>query len=109
MHAGQDVPPAWFAPALAAALAPVTRIAHKTYNLASGDGRTRHFQVVPFVDGTLPTADPHNLPALTSVDDLNALTGPEATAYLVGYGLPHHHNINIRKNAIRREIGCTAT
>ena len=37
------------------------------------------------------------------------LTGPEATSYLVGYGLPHQHQVNDRRNAIRIEIGCTAT
>ncbi|EDR03703.1 uncharacterized protein LACBIDRAFT_306810 [Laccaria bicolor S238N-H82] len=108
-YAGQDVEaPAWFAPALAACLAPVTRVAHRAYNLSCGDGRSRHFQVLPFVDGTLPTAEPHNLPALTNVDKVNGLTGPQATAYLAGYGLPHQQNIDLRKRAIRSEIGCTA-
>lgn len=111
-QAGENVAPPWFAPALAAAfavgLAPLTRVSHKTHNLACGDGRTRRFLEVPFVDGTLPTEDPHNLPALLNVDDVNALTGPEVTSYLQGYNLPFQQLMNNRKRAIRSEIGCTA-
>jgi len=111
--ASANIAPPWFAPALAAGLvvglAPLTRVAHTTYNLACGDGRTRNFKVVPFVNGTLPTAAQPNLPVLTSIDDIMNLTGPEATRYLVGYGLPHQHHVNDRRNAIRIEIGCTAT
>lgn len=107
-NAGDAVPPPWFAPALAASLAPLTRVAHVAYNLNAGDGRTRRFEVIPFLDGTLPTGPPHNLPALVNVVIINSLTGPQATAYLQGYGKPVPHHVADRRKAIRIAVGCTA-
>ncbi|KAF8807541.1 hypothetical protein BYT27DRAFT_7223358 [Phlegmacium glaucopus] len=111
-HAGaQAGQPQWFGPALAAGLAaglaPLTRITSMTYNLLSGDGRSRPFQVIPFANGVLPTDPPHNLPALVDIVAIRMLTGPEATAYLVGYNLPVPNAVRARKVAICHEIGCT--
>ncbi|KAM6503058.1 hypothetical protein JOM56_000001 [Amanita muscaria] len=109
-HAGGAIAPAWFAQALAEgltpALAPVTRIASKTYNLQAGTGRARQFQIVPFPDGTLPNAPPHNLPTLTNIDVIDALTGRQCTRYLRGYNLVVPAAVQERRTAIKLEIGC---
>ena len=90
-----------------------------------GDGNTSEFEEVLFVNGEHPVADvgsnfqdrplvlffiyqQHNLSALNNVDDINALTGQEATAYLNGYGIAPPHNVLARKKVIRTEIGCIA-
>ena len=49
----------------------------------------------------------HQLPPLRNIDNVQALTGPQATAYLVGYGLPHVQAIAAQQRAIEIEIGCT--
>ncbi|KAF5381565.1 hypothetical protein D9615_005636 [Tricholomella constricta] len=106
-NAGDTVPPPWFAPAMAS----LTRIARNlciTHNCLAGDGRVRRFEVIPFHDGTLPTDPPHNLPPLVNVAAINALTGPQATAYLRGYGRPIPRSVATRRRAIRDTVGCTA-
>ncbi|KAF5379190.1 hypothetical protein D9615_005901 [Tricholomella constricta] len=108
-HAGGAVAPPWFAPALAAGLAPLMRTAHINYNLCAGDGHSRRFQVVPFLDGTLPTGPPHNLPPLVNLQVVNTLTGPQATAYLQGYGQPVPNGIAARRRAICDAVGCDVT
>lgn len=65
-------------------------------------------EVVPFLNGTWPTDPPHNLPPLVDVGIINALAGPQATAYLVGYGQPVPNRIADRRKAIRIAVGCTA-
>ena len=49
----------------------------------------------------------HQLPPLRNIDNVQALTGPQATAYLIGYGLPHVQAIAAQQRAIEIEIGCT--
>lgn len=50
----------------------------------------------------------HNLPPLVNVGVINALTGPQATAYLVGYGRPVPNLVADRRKAIRIAVGSTA-
>ncbi|KIL59133.1 hypothetical protein M378DRAFT_169794 [Amanita muscaria Koide BX008] len=104
-HVREAIVPAWFVPALAQGLAPVTRIASKTYNLQAGTGRERPFQIVPFPNGTLPTAPPHNLPALTNVDAIDALTARQCARYLRGYNIAVPATVQERRTAIKLEIG----
>ncbi|KAF8239787.1 hypothetical protein L208DRAFT_1236355 [Tricholoma matsutake] len=92
---------------LAAGLAPLTHIAHITHNLLAGDGCSHSFEVVPFLNGTLLTDPQHNLP-LVDVGVINALTGPQATAYLVGYGQPVPNLVADCQKAICVVVGCTA-
>ncbi|RDB15799.1 hypothetical protein Hypma_003643 [Hypsizygus marmoreus] len=109
-NAANTVEPPWFKPTVHAALtkafADFMRCTMTAQNMMSGDGRVRPFRVVPFIDGSLPTDPPHNLPALLNVAVINALTGEEATAYLVGYDLPVPRTLAARKKAIRIEVGC---
>ncbi|KAF8238299.1 hypothetical protein L208DRAFT_1498028 [Tricholoma matsutake] len=55
------------------------------HNLLASDKCFHPFKVIPFLNGTLLTDHQHNLPPLVDVGVINALTGPQATAYLVGY------------------------
>ena len=50
----------------------------------------------------------HNLPPLVDVGVINALTGLQATAYLIGYGRPVPNLVIDRRKAIRIAVGCTA-
>ncbi|KAF8223689.1 hypothetical protein L208DRAFT_1411515 [Tricholoma matsutake] len=116
--AEDDQAPAWFAGALAAglatalpplltrALAPLTKTISQVHNQQCDDGVHLQYKVLPFTDGTFPTDQEHGLPALVNVNSIRALTGPQASAYLAGYGLPGVHAIDERKRAIGREIGC---
>ncbi|KAF8235139.1 hypothetical protein L208DRAFT_783271 [Tricholoma matsutake] len=106
-NAGGAVAPLWFGPALAAGLAPLTRVAHITHNLLAGDGHSHPFEVIPFLNGTLPTDPQHNLPPLVDVGVINALTGPQATAYLVGYGRPVPNLVADCRKAICIAVGST--
>ncbi|KAM6504438.1 hypothetical protein JOM56_001381 [Amanita muscaria] len=121
-NGGADVPPIWFDAAvaqamvqpLAASLAPLhhticmmNRTIAMTYNLCAGDGYSRHFMVVPFVNGADPTAAPYNLPALVNVRAITDLTGPQCTVYLNGYNLIVPQAIADRKRVIGSEIGCS--
>jgi hypothetical protein len=94
----------------------------QAYNLQSGDGLSRVFKIVPFVNGDLPTAPPvcrflvvlcpaafrcqHNLPALHSERDVDALLDQEVTDYLIGYqALVADLPVADRKRQILLEIG----
>ncbi|KAF5381721.1 hypothetical protein D9615_005626 [Tricholomella constricta] len=105
-HAGGDVAPPWFAPTENAIMG-LSRLATITHNLLSGDGHARPFVVVPFPNGAMPTDPPHNLPALVNVAIINALTGPQSTAYLQGYGVPVPNQVAARRTALRAVVGCT--
>ena len=48
----------------------------------------------------------HNLPPLIDVNAIQALTGPQATAYANGYGLGHIAGLPARQAAIGRAVGC---
>jgi hypothetical protein len=50
----------------------------------------------------------NNLPPLVDVGIINALTGPQATAYLVGYGQPVPNAVADRRKAVRIAIGCAS-
>ncbi|KAF8069888.1 hypothetical protein FPV67DRAFT_1485301, partial [Lyophyllum atratum] len=107
--AAAEAPP-WFAAALARGLrlglAPLTQTVNQMYNSRCADGTVEPYKIVPFNDGTLPTAPPHNLPALLNVESIRTLTGAQTTAYLDGYGVPPPRTINQRKKEIGRAIGC---
>jgi len=116
-NAGNAVAPPWFQPAINAVLtvhlAPLIRSSNITHNLLCGDGYTRPFKIVPFVNGDDPVHPPPGgaaaLPHLTNVGVISNLTGPQATSYLNGYHIVPVPNLIIdRKNLIRVEIGCTA-
>ncbi|KAJ7179356.1 hypothetical protein C8R46DRAFT_1211927 [Mycena filopes] len=53
-------------------------------------GHQAPFEVLRFANGEDPTLHPHNLqvPAIHNTSELAALTVPQLTAYLTGYGLP---------------------
>jgi len=100
--------PAWFEPAvrkvLNDVLTPVKRTAARSYNLQCRDGIARPFEIVPFLDGRLPTDQPHNLPALRNAEAIQGLSAQEVNTYMTGYGLDL--TIQEPKRAIGREIGC---
>jgi len=95
----------------------------QSYNLSCGDGHSRAFKIVPFVNGDLLMAPPvchflvvlcsseffgqHNLPALHNEGDIDALNGPEAASYLDGYQAHVADLVIDCKRQIRLEIGCT--
>jgi hypothetical protein len=98
-------------------------------NAHLGDGRLIPLEVMPFADGTSPIEPPvrlawtpspmafadliahsmqHDLPRLSSVDDVLNLDGVTATAYYQGYypGIAVPRLIEDCKTAIFRAIGC---
>ncbi|KAI0001874.1 hypothetical protein BJV77DRAFT_970057 [Russula vinacea] len=96
--------PAWFEPAFALATAGINDrldimtnrlnvIGDTIYNSLRHDGTWRAYEVVPFLNGDLPTQAPH-------------LDPQEATAYLTGYGVGYVHYIAEQKRRIGLEIGC---
>ncbi|KAF8498315.1 hypothetical protein BU17DRAFT_72341 [Hysterangium stoloniferum] len=44
-------------------------------NQSRGDGRVKAYAIVPFTNGDDPTQLPHNLPCVSSVDDIDDLNG----------------------------------
>ncbi|KAF8707334.1 hypothetical protein AX14_013610 [Amanita brunnescens Koide BX004] len=68
-------------------LNPISIRGSRALNATNEDGTIVPFEIVLFVDGTDPTAPPHNLPALTSTAIIDALQGVQAAQYLNGYGL----------------------
>ncbi|KAF8348892.1 hypothetical protein F5887DRAFT_540577 [Amanita rubescens] len=80
--------------------------ASRALNATNGEGTFLPFETVLFVDGTDPTAPPHNLPALTSTAIIDALQGVEATDYLNGYGIAVPHLIVERLCILKAYIGC---
>ena len=95
-------------------------------NAQFGNGRVIALEVMPFADGTSPIAPPvrlawthsptglanpiahlmrHDLPRLSSADDVLNLNGATATAYYQGY-YPGTAVLQDCKTAIIRAIGC---
>ncbi|KZV70180.1 hypothetical protein PENSPDRAFT_752747 [Peniophora sp. CONT] len=76
----------------------------KVHNSLSYLGRDIPWQVVPFVDGTMPPAD---LPGIHNVDDLEHLTIPQLNTYLQGHGLtvPAQQNKQSRIMAVAQALG----
>jgi hypothetical protein len=94
----------------------------QTRNHQLHNGTLTPFVIVPFNDGSLPTAPlvssildfatksdthQHNLPPLFNAATINTLTAQQATAYANGYELGHIPQLAARKKAIARAIGCT--
>lgn len=70
------------------------------------DGEDCPFEVVPFLDGSMPDAQPHNLPPLTSAADIAHLNPGQLNAYCVGYvGVGHGLVGAAGRTAIARAIG----
>jgi hypothetical protein len=78
--------PAWFVPAMQVALQPLRVSIERAWNSSAGDGLTKPWNVIPFVNGEDPMDGPHNLPQIRNLNDLNQLNGAQLTAYLAGYG-----------------------
>lgn len=98
----------------------------KATNAVNGDGSIYDFEIVPFNDGTDPTALPvcifllsilnrrpltnalqHNLPRISSLADINGLSTGNANRYLVGYGVhPIPGNVAARRRLVKVSIGC---
>ncbi|KAJ7087785.1 hypothetical protein C8R44DRAFT_991242 [Mycena epipterygia] len=74
-------------------------------NVRSGTGHLAPYDMVPFIDGSDPTAAPHNLPALRNISDIRALTSAESTRYCTNYGLEPEANEADRRVRIARHIG----
>ncbi|KIK03148.1 hypothetical protein K443DRAFT_121597 [Laccaria amethystina LaAM-08-1] len=115
---GPVVAPPWFAPVqqqlnnIHQQLNNIQRQLNRTdakgsraLNATNGEGTFLPFEVVLFVDGTDPTAPPHNLPALTSTVVIDGLQGVQATDYLNGYNIAVPHLIDNRLNALKVYIG----
>ncbi|KAF7315393.1 hypothetical protein MIND_00054000 [Mycena indigotica] len=84
-------------------------------NSQKGTGLGLAYAEVPFLDGSMPTvAVPANpgparpaLPELRTINDIRSLTGPQATAYMDGYGIgPAPQQVERRQEIIARYIGC---
>ncbi|KAL0959854.1 hypothetical protein HGRIS_011527 [Hohenbuehelia grisea] len=60
-----------------------SRSALKAINGSRSDGAFMEYEVIPFVNGNMP---PGNLPALTNLAAIAALTVAQAVDYLHGYG-----------------------
>jgi hypothetical protein len=108
--------PAWFIPAVQAAvqaaiepinnrLIAMDRRMSQYWNSSAGDGLTKPWQLVAFVNGQNPTVAPHNLPAVTDVNALNGLTAQQITAYLIGYGAQIPHLVVDRRRELGKMLG----
>ncbi|KAL0952362.1 hypothetical protein HGRIS_006641 [Hohenbuehelia grisea] len=65
------------------------QVSLKALNGARDDGTILPYELIPFKDGTMPAENPlpdGPLPSLTTVGAITALTNPQASAYLQGYG-----------------------
>jgi hypothetical protein len=85
----------------------LTQQSAKNWNSAAGDGITKPWMPVPFLDGGNPTEAPHNLPPVTNVGELCQLAAIHQTAYLRGYGIAIGLNRPEmeRRQALGRAIG----
>ncbi|KAJ7456892.1 hypothetical protein FB451DRAFT_1183430 [Mycena latifolia] len=106
-----DVPPLWFQRWHEEEFLPFAAIVDELCNYSESLG-PRPLTEVPctilrFENGEDPTRPPHNLPPLRNVDALAALTGPQATRYCKGYGLPVPHAVIKRRRALAQHIGCS--
>ncbi|KAN0136247.1 hypothetical protein V8E53_006107 [Lactarius tabidus] len=98
IQGSNEDPPAWFGPAVRAALAPelasLTREVRKAQRLIAihhneAQIRQEHpvyrFEVVYFPNLEDPTSEPHNLPPSTSREGIDRLSDAHAKAYYQGY------------------------
>ncbi|EDR15936.1 uncharacterized protein LACBIDRAFT_321028 [Laccaria bicolor S238N-H82] len=107
--------PPWFLPALNAALntaftqqlTPLKFTLTQTYNMLLHDGENCPFDIVPFPDGSMPNAPPHNLPLLTSAATIAGLNPSQLNSYCNGYvGVGHGLVGAASQTAIAQAIGC---
>ncbi|KAF8332441.1 hypothetical protein F5887DRAFT_996824 [Amanita rubescens] len=117
---GPAVAPPWFAPVqqqqlngiqqeqnnIRQQLNRIDNKASRALNATNEDGLIFPFEIVLFVDGTNPTAPPHNLPALTSTAIIDALQGVQITEYLNGYGIPVPHLVAESRRILSAYLGC---
>ncbi|KAL4080141.1 hypothetical protein V8B97DRAFT_700212 [Scleroderma yunnanense] len=91
-------------------LTPIKVTLAKTQNMHLHDGQSCPFDIVPFPDGSMPNAPPHNLPPLTSAATIAGLNPGQLNAYCNGYvGVGHGLVGAARQTAIAWAIGCTVT
>jgi len=96
--------------ALTEHLTPIKVTLAKTRNMLFHDGQFSPFDIVPFPDGSMPNAPPHDLPPLTSAATIAGLNPGQLNAYCNGYvGVGHGLVGAARRTAIARAIGCTVT
>ncbi|KAL4063404.1 hypothetical protein J3A83DRAFT_2730159 [Scleroderma citrinum] len=113
-YSAGNAAPSWFLPALNTAstehLTPIKVTLAKTQNMHLHDGQSCPFDIVPFPDGSMPNAPPHNLPPLTSAATIAGLNPGQLNAYCNGYvGVGHGLVGAARQTAIAWAIGCTVT
>jgi len=63
----------------------LARTSALAYNRQLDDAVHIPFEVVRFPDGSDPTSDPHDLPALISVESVLALSGANSRRYFSNY------------------------
>ncbi|KIM73380.1 hypothetical protein PILCRDRAFT_15286 [Piloderma croceum F 1598] len=120
-QAGAAAAPPWFHVAMQQALDPINqrldrltvltaqaaRLSAVSYNLQAASGTTRHFEIVPFRDGSYPTSGEHNLPPLLTSGTITALTPQQSRDYYRGYyGGGNLPAADHRLELIRTAIGC---
>ncbi|KAF8347962.1 hypothetical protein F5887DRAFT_954955 [Amanita rubescens] len=116
-HSAGNAAPPWFLPALNAALnaaltehlTPIKVTLAKMQNMHLHHGQSCPFDIVPFPDGSMPNAPPHNLPPLTSLAMITQGLNPgQLDAYCDGYVGVGHGLVGVaRQIAIAKAIGCT--
>ncbi|KIL69053.1 hypothetical protein M378DRAFT_157288 [Amanita muscaria Koide BX008] len=69
------------------------RLATRSFNATLGTSLDAVYEIVPFQNGQDPTAPPHNLPPLTSVEAILGLSDRQLDSYLWSY----HPDLNNRR------------
>ncbi|KAM6497341.1 hypothetical protein JOM56_007814 [Amanita muscaria] len=69
------------------------RLATRSFNATLGTSLDAVYEIVPFQNGQDPTAPPHNLPPLTSVEAILGLSDRQLDSYLRSY----HPDLNNRR------------
>ncbi|KAJ6619238.1 hypothetical protein B0H10DRAFT_2026616 [Mycena sp. CBHHK59/15] len=108
-NAGVAADPAWFQAWDQNSFQPlVSKVDVLTARMENGHRAMGHqdpFAIVPFRDGSDPTAAPHALPALHNTDNIRQLTGAQSTRYCTSYGIAQPGNLANRRRLIARHIG----
>ncbi|KAJ7223183.1 hypothetical protein GGX14DRAFT_657592 [Mycena pura] len=104
-----QVPPPWFQAwdqnSFQPLVAKVDTLAARMENGHRATGHQFPFAIVPFRDGSDPTAAPHALPALHTTDDIRQLTEAQSTQYCTNYGIVQQGDLVNRRRLIARHIG----
>ncbi|PBK94330.1 hypothetical protein ARMGADRAFT_1164576 [Armillaria gallica] len=90
-----------------ASIASLTHAVHRQTNYYRFAGEGIPFEIIPFVNGSMPNELPHLLPALTSVHVVNALTPEQLVRYCSGYRIAHDpKNIDLMIVDLKAYVGC---